>query len=760
MRQICLSLLSLALLVTTALAGERWVSQTSPTAQGLYAVDAINNSPRIAFAAGNNAVCLKTASSGASWEISKTETAGNLLRAVSFPSSQVGYAAGFYTMSDPEIPLFYKTTDGGSSWASVTAPANSRIIYDTCFANENRGWVVVKDTISSNLVHRTDDGGASWAPKVTGLNTTKNYYGLFFLNDTDGFLIGETGLIYLTKNGGDSWSQAAIGLTTSDLNNVYFADIDHGWAVGNANTLLRTTDGGTNWTASSIPFLTSDHLLYAVHFIDNNTGWVVGWSPSGPVLIKSLDGGATWAAETLPAGVTSGRLYDVNFGNQYNGWAVGEGSSFIFKYVVDPTISNVRPAARFAGWTGLVTFEAINALVGMTFEAVKSGGSGVTASFATVESVSPTLIASLLITAEAAATTGEWTLYFRNPDGGVSTAAFTVNPIPAVSAVTRAHPIEGNANWDRRGALRRIAVTGGNFQAGAVVSFSGSGVTVSAATLESATTLEATIAITEAADLGWRDVTVTNPDSGTATLASAFQILPNSVGPTITGAAIAGAVDASSKKLPISAWPPRISCALEDLTGITAATVNFKVILNSPVAYYSSFAGETVFTPDATDPTHKGTIATVLRNVKVFTSEAAADAYPIFATPVDVYFYAEDRDSNPTLQLYDTVYVEGAAAPARSITSVLVAPNRRPTPADPAAIQFLSTDLEGTLDIYFMNVMGGASRKIRTAVTKGLNKVNFDGLDLMGHLISNGMYKVNFVYGGRSVGSGLMMITR
>ncbi|MFA5113707.1 MAG: YCF48-related protein [Candidatus Margulisiibacteriota bacterium] len=760
MRKICLSLLCLALLVTTALAGERWVSQASPTTRGLYAVDAVNNSPRIAYAAGDRSVCLRTTSSGASWEITQTETFGNYLAGISFPSATVGYAGGAFIMADPNLPLLYKTTDGAGTWAPLSAPANATNILDLFFSNENRGWVAVNDTITTNRVHRTDDGGSSWTPKVTGLNATKNYYGLYFLNDTDGFLVGETGLVYLTKNAGESWSQAAIGVTTSDLNDVYFADIDHGWAVGNAEALLRTTDGGTNWTAIDVPFLTSDHTLSGVYFLDNNTGWVVGWSPSGPVLIKSLDGGVTWTAETLPAGVTSGRLYDVNFGNQYNGWAVGEGSSFIFKYVVDPTISNVRPTARFAGWTGLVTFEAINALAGMTFEAVKSGGSGVTVSFATVESVSPTLIASLLITAEAAATTGDWTLYFRNPDGGVSTAAFTVNPIPAVSTVTRAHPIEGNTNWDRRGALRRIAVTGGNFQAGAVVSFSGSGVTVSAATLESATTLEATIAITEAADLGWRDVTVTNPDGGTATLASAFQILPNSVGPTITGAAIAGAVDASSKKLPISAWPPRISCTLEDLTGLTAATVNFKVILNSPVAYYSSFAGETVFTPDAADPTHKGTIAAVLRNVKVFTSEVVTDAYPIFGSPVDVYFYAEDRDSNPTLQLYDTVYVEGAAAPARSITSVLVAPNRRPTPADPAAIQFLSTDLEGTLDIYFMNVMGGASRKISTVVTKGLNKVNFDGLDLMGHLISNGMYKVNFVYGGRSVGSGLMMITR
>jgi hypothetical protein len=100
-------------------------------------------------------------------------------------------------------------------------------------------------------------------------------------------------------------------------------------------------------------------------------------------------------------------------------------------------------------------------------------------------------------------------------DDTVATASVVVPVVPAVSGIT---PATGE-----QGATVAVTVTGSSFQSGATLGV-GAGVTVSGVTVPSATQLQATLTIDAAAAVGPRDVTVTNPGGGAATLAGGFGV--------------------------------------------------------------------------------------------------------------------------------------------------------------------------------------------------------------------------------------------
>jgi subtilisin family serine protease len=88
---------------------------------------------------------------------------------------------------------------------------------------------------------------------------------------------------------------------------------------------------------------------------------------------------------------------------------------------------------------------------------------------------------------------------------------------PFLEAVT---PAEGG-----RGQRLTVTITGMNFGSGASATF-GAGVTVEQTSTLSATELTATVVIAADATLGARNVTVSNPDGGSATLQAGFTITP------------------------------------------------------------------------------------------------------------------------------------------------------------------------------------------------------------------------------------------
>jgi hypothetical protein len=101
-------------------------------------------------------------------------------------------------------------------------------------------------------IFKTTDGGLSWVEQSSSLNV--DFYDIFFLNPTYGYVVGSLGAIYKTTNGGLTWTKQESG-TTGDLRSVWFTSKSKGYIcgyqfVGNNGVghvfgiVLKTTNGG------------------------------------------------------------------------------------------------------------------------------------------------------------------------------------------------------------------------------------------------------------------------------------------------------------------------------------------------------------------------------------------------------------------------------------------------------------------------------------------------------------------------------------
>jgi len=214
-------------------------------------------------------------------------------------------------------------------------------------------------------VIKTSDGGASWNVSHYSGGITNDFYSVFFIDETTGWVGGSDGKILKTTDGGDTWSVKTI-LNIPAINAFYFHDNQNGWAVGNKvlngdqkGVFLKTIDGGNSWT---IDENTGAASLNAIRFINNNTGWAVGSKYVSEIenpqdiILKTDDGGQTWMPHYSQ--ITT-ELFCTCFVDDLNGWAVGKGttSSGMIIYSDDGGVN----------WTEQTHPEPTSALWGIAF---------------------------------------------------------------------------------------------------------------------------------------------------------------------------------------------------------------------------------------------------------------------------------------------------------------------------------------------------------------------------------------------------------
>lgn len=215
------------------------------------------------------------------------------LESVYFPSKEVGYAVG---------QIIMKTTDAGLTWTSLYGPT---WLSDVYFINENIGFVI---GIGTTL--KTIDGGANWIIQITGEGYLNS---VFFMDEMNGYGVGDFGAIKKTTNGGVSWTNVNSG-TSSDLNALCFTG-SVGHIAGNNGVLLKSIDEGTTWVNQLIG--PTQHLI-STYFTNGHTGYAVG--DSG-LILKTIDAGTSWF---ITPSENSNRLNSVFFVNPDTGYAAGE----------------------------------------------------------------------------------------------------------------------------------------------------------------------------------------------------------------------------------------------------------------------------------------------------------------------------------------------------------------------------------------------------------------------------------------------------
>ena len=152
------------------------------------------------------------------------------------------------------------------------------------------------------LVVMTAQSPAQW--KVVPSPTRRNLNRVCFLDSVRGWVAGDSGTIFHTSDGGNSWTAQNPGVP-EDIQELFMLDNRYGWAIALrydidslwfGSVVLRTSDGGISWSH----LLYRDEFFSAVNFQDSAHGWIGG---SGGEILRTSDGGLTWTPASVDSSI-------------------------------------------------------------------------------------------------------------------------------------------------------------------------------------------------------------------------------------------------------------------------------------------------------------------------------------------------------------------------------------------------------------------------------------------------------------------------
>lgn len=120
-------------------------------------------------------------------------------------------------------------------------------------------------------------------------NDDITYYGIQFADELNGWIIGYSGTIKNTTDGGKNWEKQSSNVQ-SNLWDLCFNNKETGWICGADNTLLKTTNAGRTWNKITLAG-NPEKINVEIKFIDEMNGWM---SNNHGEILKSTDGGILW----------------------------------------------------------------------------------------------------------------------------------------------------------------------------------------------------------------------------------------------------------------------------------------------------------------------------------------------------------------------------------------------------------------------------------------------------------------------------------
>lgn len=218
--------------------------------------------------------------SGTTWVVVATQTAGT--------EGAVGQGA-LFSLDKRHIWLGTSggnidfSSDGGVTWTSqADGTVTVKDVYAIHFSNNFDGVAVCAD----GVVLKTSDGGTTWST-VTAIAATPDLYAVYMF-DSNRIIVGTAnGKIYMTFDGGTTWEEKLTLPLTSSVTDVKFVNEFVGYASTNTvapvGTVYRTRDGGETWESVTTP---TNAGLNSVAAITSNLAWTVGAGAATSSIIK------------------------------------------------------------------------------------------------------------------------------------------------------------------------------------------------------------------------------------------------------------------------------------------------------------------------------------------------------------------------------------------------------------------------------------------------------------------------------------------
>jgi photosystem II stability/assembly factor-like uncharacterized protein len=216
-------------------------------------------------------------------------------------------------------------------------PRTGLTIADLVFPTSQRGvavgWTQETDHKPKPVTLVTSDEGAHWT--LTPFHEMPR--SLFFLNESQGWMVTEDGIWY-TEESGRSWRKLSDQLKPNKklkpappgglIMKVWFLDAQHGYAIGYQKTVSQTSDGGRTWTPveeAAKPTGNPGFTAYTQIVFEGPLGLIAGaavpprrdlgpfptWMdpekaakqrqvPTLTISLQTRDGGVHWESQTAP----------------------------------------------------------------------------------------------------------------------------------------------------------------------------------------------------------------------------------------------------------------------------------------------------------------------------------------------------------------------------------------------------------------------------------------------------------------------------
>ncbi|MCC6865774.1 MAG: T9SS type A sorting domain-containing protein [Ignavibacteria bacterium] len=280
----------------------QWVQQNSGTIFSLADIQFINQ--YTGWVCGANGTILKTTNAGLNWVVQITGVTETLYDIHAVDSEYV-YCVGIFE-------TILKTTNGGSNWIVIRSGVNpGKFFYGLSFINRTTGWICG----SGQWTLRTTNGFATIDSSMIGVSYA---WDIYFKDNLNGLVGGESGTFYKSTNGGINWNLIIVSNETSDFFEMSFIG-DVGWLIGLQNRKVhRTINFGQTWDSISRVTPEPDNWnAVSIFFSSINTGWTCGGAAK---VFKTTNGGYNWLQQVIPVFTAYSSVF---FINDSIGWCAG-----------------------------------------------------------------------------------------------------------------------------------------------------------------------------------------------------------------------------------------------------------------------------------------------------------------------------------------------------------------------------------------------------------------------------------------------------
>jgi photosystem II stability/assembly factor-like uncharacterized protein len=228
------------LILSTTNGGTTWAAQNFPPPSYVVALFFIDlNIGWLTYQDSDTANIAKITDGGASWMI-QVQSRNEYYEAIYFTDENYGWIANnsFGVL---------KTTDSGNNWIPYSANiAGSPMCIR--FADRQTGWIS-SNTLGSYDISKSTDGGMTWFNQKFA--SGEYIHSISCPNDSTVYTAGfklflppnpYEEFILKTIDGGATWNEQYTG--NGKLNSIFFINDTTGWAVGDSGKILFTENGG------------------------------------------------------------------------------------------------------------------------------------------------------------------------------------------------------------------------------------------------------------------------------------------------------------------------------------------------------------------------------------------------------------------------------------------------------------------------------------------------------------------------------------